>query len=222
MLEKITRWSSTLLVLSGILVALPMLFQPDVEQPGFALQRSWVPVHIFFGIAALLSIAGLGALYRALGSRVSVIGHAAFVLALLGNVLLAGLMFFVEATIIPVLAGNSEYEVLMSITGPLLGGAFGTFVMLSYAITSVGALLLAVYLASTKTISLLNAALFLGAPLAGFVPPFPTVLGISGGVIFGVALIWLGISIRRGIAHEALAAGLGAHDDCFLEAGGHA
>lgn len=222
MMNKLTRWSSSLLILSGMLVAVPMLFHPDVDQPGFAMQRAWVPVHILFGISALFGAAGLVILYRAMGFRIPAIGHLAFVLALLGNILLAGLMFFVEATIIPVLAAHAEYEGLMSITGPFLNGAFGSMVMISLAIMSAGSLLLAAYLVATRTISILNGILFLGAPFAGFAPPFPTMLGIIGGVSLGAAIIWLGISISSGIAHQALAAGLDTYDECFLEAGGHA
>jgi hypothetical protein len=222
MSDKLTRWSSTLLILSGILIAVPILFQPDVDQAGFALQKAWFPVHILFGIAALLGIAGLGAFYHVLGSRISAIGHVAFILALLGNILLAGLMFFVEATIIPVLSAHSEYEALLSITGPLMSGPFGTVVMISFAIMSVGSLLLAAYLVAMRTISLLNGILFIGAPIAGFAPPFPTMLGITGGVMLGAALIWLGLSVRSGSAHEALVAGFDSYDECLLQAGGHA
>src|SRR5271169_2012777 len=222
MSEKLTHWSSTFLILSGILIAVPILFQPDVDQPGFALQKAWVPVHILFGVSALFGIAGLGVFYRVLSSRISTFGHVAFVLALLGNILLAGLMFFVEATIIPVLTARSEYEALLSITGPLLGGPFGTIEMISFAIMSMGSLLLAAYLVATKTISVLNGMLFIGAPIAGFAPPFPTMLGITGGVILGAALIWLGLSIRSGIAHDALSITFNSYDDCLLQAGGHA
>jgi hypothetical protein len=222
MSDRLTHWSSTFLILSGILIAVPILFNPDAAQPGFALQQAWVPVHILFGISALFGIAGLSVFYRVLGSRMSKIGHVAFVLVLLGDILLSGLMFFVEAAIVPVLAAHSKYEALMSITGPLMSGTFGAMVTISFAIMGVGFLLLAAYLVATRTISVLNGILFIGAPIAGFAPPFPTMLGLIGGVILGIALIWLGLSIRNGIAHEALAAGFGAYDECFLQAGGHA
>jgi len=222
MKNKLLHWSSTFLILSGILIAVPFLFHPDVDQPGFALQKAWIPIHVMFGISALFAIAGLGVFYRVLGSRITTIGHMAFVLALLGNILLAGLMLFVEATIIPVLAAHSEYEALMSITGPLMSGAFGSIVTISFAIMSVGSLLLAAYLVATRTISVLNGILFIGAPLAGFSPPFPTMLGITGGVILGTALIWFGLSIRSGIAHEAVATDFADYDECLLHAGGHA
>jgi hypothetical protein len=222
MSDKLIRWSSGLLILSGILIAGPMLFHPDTTEPGYALTQAWVPVHVLLAIGALAGAAGFGVFYRAMGSRLSVYGHAAFILALLGYTLVAGMSLFVQATIVPVLAANPVYQTLLSVTGPLMAGAFGNVATLSIVILSAGVLFLAGYLVWTKTISVFNGILFIGAPLAGFAPPFLAMLGIIGGVMFGAAITWLGVSIRSGIAHEALASGLRAYDECLVQAGGHA
>ncbi len=223
MLDKLTRWSSGLLILSGALVAGAIPFHPDMELPGFALSRAWAPVHVLLGLAALLTAGGFGLVYRAIGGRITPIGHSAFVLAIVGNVMVAGISLFVEATIIPVLAGDPAYERLLAVNGPLLGGAYGSLSWLSYAIMSIGTLILAGYLVAVKVMTVPNGVLFIATPFAGFVPPFPTLLGIICGVVLGAAMIWFGISVLKGAAHKAISEELLAYDECFSQAAsGHA
>ena len=223
MLDKLTRWSGFLLILSGVLLAGAMLFHPDVELPGFALNRAWVPVHVLLGIAALLAAGGFGLVYRAIGSRISVIGHSAFLLAIVGNIMVAGISLFVEAAIIPVLAGDPAYEPLLAVNGPLIGGAYGSLSWLSYAIMSIGTVFMAGYLVARKVLTVPNGVLFIAAPFAGFIPPFPTLLGIICGVVLGIAMIWFGISVLKGAAHKLLSEELLAYDECFGQAtSGHA
>jgi hypothetical protein len=149
-------------------------------------------------------------------------GQFAFGLAILGNILLAGLAFFVDATLVPVLAADPAYQPLLSENGPLMTGFFGFAVTTALFIAALGWLSLGAYLAATKTISTVNGLLFLGAPLMFFSPPLPLTFGILGGVLLGPGVTWLGLSIRRGVAHEALRETLRLEDECLIQAGGHA
>jgi hypothetical protein len=222
MTSKYLDRSGTLLILAGILIAGSMLFHPDDTQPGFAFNAAWVPVHVLLGIGSLAGMAGLIGLYGVLRGKITAFGNTAFVTALLGSVLFTGLMFFVEATLLPVLASDPAYQPLLSDTGPLMGGPFGIALMTSFAIISLGYVLLAVYLVVSNTISVVNGLLFIGAPLAAFAPPLPFAVGIVGGVLLGVAFLWLGVSIRKGTAHKALESDIRTQEECLVHSGGHA
>ncbi len=223
MSTKAIKWSSVLLIISGVLAAVPVLFHPDTTKPGYALLGAWVPVHVLLGISALVGFAGLIVFYGAMSPRITAVGHVAFWFAIVGTALLAGLMFLVESAIVPVLAGNPAYEPLLGVTGPLMTGAFGTLGMISMVILSVGFILLGGFLIGEKIISPANGILFIvGAPLASFSPPLPNILLMIGGVLFGIALVWLGASIRTGRAHDTLESTLRIHDQCLAQAGGRA
>ena len=222
MTTKTLNRSSSLLIISGVLLGVGMLFHPDMANPDAATRNAWIPVHVVLGISALLGLVGLAGLYAVLSLNMRTLGRAAFGLAMLANVLLTGMLFFVEAGIVPVLARDSAYRPLLSETGPLLTGGFGLVIVTTMTIAAIGFLCLAGYLMSTKTISLANGLLFLGAPLLAFTPPLPFAFGIIGGVLLGAGITWLGISIRKGTAHDALASSLRMQDECFLHAGGHA
>lgn len=219
MSTKAVKWSSALLIIGGVLLAVPMLFHPDMTTTGYALTAAWVPVHVLLGISTLAGMAGLIVFYGAVNPKTTLFGHVAFWFAIIGTALLSGLMFFVETAIIPVLAGSPAYEPLLGISGPLMTGAFGVSLTLAMAIAAIGFILVGGYLIVAKIISPVNGALFIiGAPIALFSPPLPHVLGIIGGVLTGCALVWLGVSIQKGRAHDTLEATLCVHDQCLAQA----
>ncbi len=223
MSTKAIKWSSLLLIISGLLIAVPILFHPDVSQPGYALVGTWVPVHVLLGIAAIAGLAGLIVFYGAMSPKITVIGHVAVWFAIIGTALLSGLMFFVEGAIVPFLAGSPAYEQLASMTGPIMSGALGALAMISMVILSVGFILFGGYLMWAKIVSPVNGVLFIiGTPLISFSPPLPYAVMIIGGVLFGIALVWLGVSIRAGRAHDTLESTLRIHDECLAQAGGRA
>lgn len=222
MTTRTINWSGSVLILAGILFAGSMVFHPDDTLPGSFLRTTWVPVHILLGIAAIAAVAGLGGLYTVMSSKLSVFGRVSFGLALLGTVLLVGVMLFFEATLLPALSRDAAYQPLLSGDGPLMNGPLGYLIWATMLIASAGYILLAIYLVASKTISPINGILFIGVPLAAFAPPIPYVLEIAGGVLFGVALLWLGVSIRRGTAHKALEETVRLQDECIAHAVSHA
>jgi hypothetical protein len=222
MLARSFNRSGALLIIGGLLIAVPMLFHPDDSKPGFALQAAWIPVHILLSIGSIVAFMGLLGLCGALHGKLTVFGRAALGLSLLGTALFTGLLFFVEITLFPVLSRDPAYQALLTDSGPLLGGPFGIAVLLSSLIVSLGYVFLAIYLAAARTISVVNAVLFIGVPLAAFAPPLPFAAELIGAVLFGIALTWLGVSIRRGVAHRALDEELRVQDECLIHAHGHA
>lgn len=223
MLSKSLNRSGILLIIAGILTAGSMIFHPNIGRPGFAMQGAWVSVHVLLGIAALIAILGLAGLYAPLRTKMTFFGQAAFGLAVLGNILIAGLMFFVEATLVPVLSRDPFFQVLLTGTGPLMTGSFGLVITATIIIAAAGWIFLAGYLTGTKTISVTNGLLlFIGAPLTAFSPPLPFSIGLIGGVLFGAGVTWLGLSMLTGTAHEALREMIRLEDECLIQAGGHA
>ncbi len=220
MSTKAVKWSSKLLIISGLLLAVSIMFHPDLVQPGYALLGAWVPVHVLLGLSALVGLAGLIVFYGAMSPKTTVVGHIAFWFVIVGTVLIAGMMLFVEAGVVPVLASNPAYEPLLSISGPLTAGVFGVMTVIAAVIMAVGFILFSGYLIGAKIISPANGILFImGAPLIALSPPWPYVLMIIGGVLFGIALIWFGVSIRTGRAHDTLESALQIHDECLAQAG---
>ncbi len=219
MTAKTLSRSSLFFVLSGILLLLGIVFHPDMAQPDYAARSVWVPVHIVLGVSALFGLFALAGLFGVMHLNLGAFGRTAFVLAMLGNVLLIGVMFFVEASVLPVLARDPAYQSLMNPAGPLLAGGLGISIAISMAIAAVGYLLLAWYLASTRTISPVNAILFIGAPLLVFAPPLPHVIGVIGGLLLASAIIWLGYSIRAGVAHRSLVLSIRVQDECLAHKG---
>src|SRR5574341_1103306 len=183
MSTKAIKWSSVLLIIGGALLAVPMLFHPDMGRPGYALLGAWVPVHVLLGIATLAVLSGLIVFYGAVTPKTTLIG----------------------------------------MTGPLMAGAFGAVITVSMVIVAMGFILIGGYLISAKIISPANGVLFIiGAPLAAFSPPLPYAIGIIGAVLLGSALVWLGVSLRKGRAHDTLETTLRIHDQCLAQAGGRA
>jgi hypothetical protein len=223
MSTKAVKWSSLLFIISGVLLAVPILFHPDMSTPGYALLGTWVPVHVLLGISTLAGLAGLIVFYGIMSPKISVVGHVAVWFSIIGTALFMGLLFFVESAIMPVLARNPVYGTLLSETGPIMAGAFGIWALIAAVIISIGFILFGGYLISAKIISPVNGILFIiGTPLVAFSPPLPYAVMIIGGVLFGIALVWLGVSIRRGRAHDTLESRLRIYDECLTQAGGHA
>jgi hypothetical protein len=68
-------------------------------------------VHFVLGIAVITALAGLGGLYSVMSPKLSAFGRISFGFVLLANVLLAGVMLFFEATLLPALSRNrSSYR----------------------------------------------------------------------------------------------------------------
>lgn len=108
-------------------------------------------------------------------------------------------------------------------TGPIMAGAFGVLALIAAVLVAAGFILFGGYLIWAKIISPVNGILFIiGAPLVAFSPPLPFVVMVIGGVLLGIALIWLGVSIRTGRAHDTLESTLRIHDECLAQAGGRA
>lgn len=219
MTSRTLNVSGLLLILSGILLAIATIFRPDISQPGYAASALWVWTNIMLGFSTLFALIGFAGLFAVMNLKIRSFGKTAFALVVVGNVLLTGIFFFVEAAVMPVLARSPELQQLTAPAGPLVTGALGTAIGISLFIAAIGYLLLAGYLVITRTISPANGLLFIGAPLLLFSPPLTFPFGVIGGLLLGAGIAWMGVSARSGVVHDSLISSLHAQDECLAHMG---
>ncbi|MBK9712034.1 MAG: hypothetical protein IPO81_12040 [Kouleothrix sp.] len=198
MSSGLTRWSGLALMLSGLLLAVPMLFHPDDSNPLSFQRAAWAPVHTLLIASAVLMLFGLIGLHGAQAARAGTLGLIGFILSFAGGALVvAGLV--VDAFVVPAIAGDPAAQALLDPAGPLFGGALGIFFLLMGATFSLGTIVLGIATARAGVLPRWAGALILlGGPLLGFTPPLPTIAGICGAVLLGVGYLSAGYAIWSG------------------------
>jgi hypothetical protein len=103
---SLTRWSGVALLLSGVLIAVPIVFHPSYADAQAFLRPAWVPVHIALTIAAILGLFGLVGLYSRLRERSGWLGLTGFVSIFTGTALFVAVLS-IEAFVLPALASSA-------------------------------------------------------------------------------------------------------------------
>ena len=172
-----------------MLIALTSTIGRLVSDPERLAETSNDPAVVINGIvalfASLLLVFVLITLHEQRGDGGGRLGAVAFTVALAGTVLLAGDFWF-EAFVVPYLADIAPAALGGNPGGVLLVGA-----VVSFSVFGSGWLVFGI--ASYRDgslprppVILVTAAAVLGAPP-----------GSVGKIVFGVALVWLGLSLRR-------------------------
>ncbi len=186
--EQLRGIAAPLCVVTGALFALTTAIGRFVSDPERLAETSNDPAAVVNGVvalvASLLLVFVLIALYerRDGGGSLRVV---AFMVAVAGTVLLAGDFWF-EAFVVPYLADVAPEVLGGNPSGALLIGAVATFVV--YA---VGWLLFGVASYRDRSLPRPPVILVTAAAVVG-APP-----GSLGKIVFGIALVWLGLSLRR-------------------------
>jgi hypothetical protein len=199
MLSKtLVRLSGLALLLSGILIAVPIVFHPSYADSQALLRPAWVPVHIALTIAAILGLFGLVGLYTRLRERSGWLGLIGFMLLFSGTALFVAVLS-IEAFVLPALAYSAAGQTLLDPAGPLFNGPLNVFLLLTGIIFSLGCLLFCVAILRSGISGRWIGLLLLGGILLAFWPPLPDLVGIIGGVLLGLGFIWFGyILLARG------------------------
>jgi hypothetical protein len=188
---SLTRWSGLALLLSGALIAVPIVFHPSYADPQALLRPAWVPIHTALTISAILALFGLVGLYTRLRERSGWFGLIGFVLLFTGTALfVAGLS--IEAFVLPALASSAVGQTLLDPAGPLFSGPLNVFLLVTSGIFSLGCLLFCVAILRSEITLHWVGLLLLGGILLAFWPPLPDLAGIIGGVLLGLGFIWFG------------------------------
>jgi len=189
--KTLVRLSGLALLLSGALIAVPIVFHPSYADSQALLRPAWVPVHIALTISAILGLFGLVGLYTRLRERSGWLGLSGFVSIFTGTALFVAVLS-IEAFVFPALASSSAGQTLLDPAGPLLGGPLNVMLLLTGVIFSLGCLLFCVAILRSGISGRWVGLLLLGGILLAFWPPLPDLVGIIGGVLLGLGFIWFG------------------------------
>jgi hypothetical protein len=184
-------------ILGGICLAAFVLIHPWDQLLGAPIAQTlrWRSAHSLHFVGAAFTLLGLPGLFAQQRALLSRVGIGGFVLSFLGNAMFLG-TGMITAFIWPMLALYAP--ICIGVGGPIFGSSTS---LLAFALTAM--LVISGYLlfgfASLRAGVLPRAAvltLTVGAIL-GMLPPHPVgalpwwVL-VLGGVLYGVALVWLG------------------------------
>ena len=161
----------------------------------------WVPaqaLHVLGAVLALFGLIGLQALY---GAKTGTAGMVGFVLAVIG-----AMCFFADGVIALVLfpALGAADPRLFNADGALNSPpVFFTFVVFAVFLM-LGYVLFAVALLRADVRMRKPAALLIAGAVLSNLPPGPVspLLIAAGGILLSVAMLWVGVSVRRSAEHR--------------------
>lgn len=188
-MEQLRRIAGPLCLVTGGLIALTTTVGRFVSNPENLAETSNEPAAVINGVVALIAAVLLVfvviALYAQRGDGGGRLRTVAYTVTLAGTVLLAGDYWF-EAFIVPYLADVAPSVLGGDPGGMLLGGAVASFI-----VYGVGWLLFGIASYRDRSLPRAPVILVMAAAVLG-APP-----GELGKIVFGIALVWLGISLRR-------------------------
>lgn len=186
-------------VIGGISVAVAYVLHPPEAQPEVVAGGLWAFVHVLFMISL---IGGVFALFAFLCSYMrnggTILGVIGCCMAILSLIMIFGLDY-AEVFIFPTLAIDFPEVVLTYGDGtmmPSIAFAFpasGILFLLGYLILS-NELRKLKCVSPRSAISLMAGTLVFGAGLSGFMPMIVVQIGA---VLFGLGLVWTGLSLFR-------------------------
>ena len=200
--HALIRWSGLACVLGGIAIAAFVLIHPWDQLVGSAIARTlqWRTAHTLHFIGALFAMLGVIGIYAHARGRIGTSGAVGFVISLIGNAMFLG-TGMITAFIWPMLAmhapstvepGGSIFHEPVSAIAFLLTAAA---TMVGYSIFGVALLRAAIFPA--LGILMLIAGAWLGMIPPHPLSPFPWAGLVLGGVLYGVAMVWLGAILWR-------------------------
>jgi hypothetical protein len=201
--SQLSRWSTLALMGGGIFIALFTSSHPASEaQPTAATQTQWILAHTFHWVGAFLLLFGLMGLGARLLPRAGRLGLIAFVMAFTGTAIFfaGGVISAYIDPLLPVTelisSGSAPASLIPFIA---LIGVGGIGLVFGWALIGI-ALKRAELLAFAPAVALAVASFFLLIP-----PPQvgPALLHAVQGVVFGAALVWVGLELRRRPALQA-------------------
>jgi len=186
-------------VIGGFCVAAAYVLHPPQAQPEVVASGLWAVVHVLFMISLL---GGVFALFAFLCSYIrnggAIAGVVGCCMAILSLILIFGLDY-AEVFIFPTLAVDFPEVVLKYGDGtmmPSIAFAFpasGVLFLLGYLIFS-NELRKLKCISPSSAVALMAGTIVFGAGLSGFMPMIVVKIGA---VLFGLGLVWTGLSLYR-------------------------
>jgi hypothetical protein len=193
---SLIRWSGLALLVAGLLSAGVVPFHPSDADPGGVLSPLWLPIHLLFALAFVLSLFGLVGLHLRQADKAGVLGLVGFVLTFAASAVLVGVLIILEAYILPAIAASEAAPKLLDSAGPLFGGGLGQLILIVSSVMALGSILLGAAIIRAGVLPRWAGVLLIaGAPLAAFWPPLPQIAGTIGIILFGLGYAWLGYAL---------------------------
>jgi hypothetical protein len=193
--SPLSRIAGPLAVVTGVLVVATRLPTILLILAGGGDLTAYVlgPVHAITSVATIVAFAllvlALVAIYEREASSAGWFGLVGFAAALLGTIFMTGDWWY-EAFAVPRIAEVVPEAIATFVGGRLLMGGITSFVLLGIGWVLFGAASLRARVFPTT----ISAAILLGGLLSGI----PIGLAyLSGGVILGIAIGWLGVWLMR-------------------------
>lgn len=165
-------------------------------------QPAWIPAQTLHVIAALLAVFGFMSVYAAERNRAGVSGLIAFGLATTGNVL-----FLVDGLIALVIFPALAHSVpaALEASGVMNQGATLTLFITIAAINMIGQVAFGVVTWRAGVFPRPAASLLvIGGLLFNLPPgPVPMIVLAAGGVLWGIAALWLGWSLEAVVGEQS-------------------
>jgi hypothetical protein len=197
-LHTLLRLSAVACVIGGVFLAAFVLIHPWDQLMGAAIAQTprWRLAHTFHFIGAAFALMGLSALYVQQRSAMGWFGFSGFVLSFLGNAMFVG-TGMITAFIWPMLAVDAP--TCVDIGGPIFSSPISIlafkftaiFLIVGYFVFGVATLRAGVFPRSATLVLAVGAILGMLPPHP--VGPSPWWVLVLGGVLYGGALVWLGV-----------------------------
>jgi hypothetical protein len=206
-MTPLSRIAGPLAVLTGVLVVATRLPTILLVLTGGDLTAYILgPTHAITSVASVVAfgllVLALVAIYDREASSAGWFGLIGFAAALLGTIFMTGDWWY-EAFAVPRIAEVAPETIPTFVGGRLLMGGLGSFVLLGIGWVLFGAASLRARVFPTA----ISAAILVGGLLSG-VPI--GVFYLSGGVILGIAIGWLGVWLMRATTNVSEVAQPGA------------
>src|SRR3954471_15322183 len=194
--NPLARLTSASLLLGGVTgAAFVIVSRGEITGALAMLSQRWMIAHNLHFMSAALLLVGLVGLYLAHASRMSFLGHFAFVLALLGTAFhfATGV---VTAAVLPFIAGTAPS--VMSANGPLFNPPLPALVI-SVAVFQLGWAAIGAAIARAGLVPAWTGWVTMVGAVVGMIPPrpfgsAPWIVTDIGWVIMAVGLIGMGVS----------------------------
>ncbi len=203
MVDRLIGWAGTAGIISGIALAAAYLMHPPSAPPATVASALWIWVHIGFMISLLCGVFLLIALFdRYMRAGGGMLGAAGFVAAVVSLIFVFGLDY-AEVFIFPTMAVEYPEVVERYGDGTMMPSIAFTFPATG-VLYVIGFVLFGLELYKTEAVdkgaallTIIGTIIF-GVGLSGYVPMFVVRFG---SVVFGAALIWLGVCLLKEARH---------------------
>jgi hypothetical protein len=197
------RWSGLALMVGGLMAGTFLIISPYGAIAGSAavLTPAWTVAHNLHFFGGLFLVAGSFALFMVQRQRIGSAGLVAYVVWLTGLAMFVG-TGMITAYMFPFMATHAPH--LVALDGPLFVPTPMPILPLSTVTLGAGAALFAVVSYRANILPRGASVLAVAGALLAFLPPapggpFPHFVLVAGGALAGLAQMWWGYALWRGV-----------------------